>query len=332
MTRVALLWHMHQPFYQDLATGEHILPWVRLHALKDYYGMAALTREFPSLKVTFNLVPSLLVQLEAFAAGQARDRHLEVGLVPADQLRESDRQFCAEQFFHAHRARMIDPFPRYAELFATREAGRRRGNAAAGFTSDDLRDLQVWHKLVWIDPIYADRDSRVRALFAKGRDFSELDKQTLRAVELEILGRVVGEYREAAERGQVEISASPFYHPILPLLCDASVFLRTNPSWPPPEQPFVYPEDASEQLRRAVALHQRAELGHRDLLVAADVDPAQERDEDCQVVIPVGAALSEQPVQFRRSAAPMIRDRNATAIPMAEFGVGCSTRTTRPLR
>ena len=114
MTRVALLWHMHQPFYQDLATGEHILPWVRLHALKDYYGMAALTREFPSLKLTFNLVPSLLVQLEAFASGQARDRHLEVGLAPAEELSESDRQFCADHFFHAHRARMIDPFPRYA--------------------------------------------------------------------------------------------------------------------------------------------------------------------------------------------------------------------------
>ena len=257
MTRVALLWHMHQPFYQDLATGEHILPWVRLHALKDYYGMAALTREFPSLKLTFNLVPSLLVQLEAFASGQARDRHLEIGLAPADQLTESDRQFCAEHFFHAHRARMIDPFPRYAELLATREAGRRRGNAAGGFTTDDLRDLQVWHKLVWVDPLYAERDPRVRALFAKGRDFSEHDKQLLRAVELEILGRVVGEYRAAAERDAIEISTSPFYHPILPLLCDASVYSKTNPSWPPPEQPFVYPQDASEQLRRAVALHQR---------------------------------------------------------------------------
>ena len=257
MTRVALLWHMHQPFYQDLATGEHILPWVRLHALKDYWGMAALTREFPSLKLTFNLVPSLLVQLEAFASGQARDRHLDIGLAPAEQLSESDRQFCAEHFFHAHRARMIDPFPRYAELLATREAGRRRGQAAAGFTTDDLRDLQVWHKLAWIDPFYADRDPRVRELFAKGRDFSEADKQTLRAVELEILGRVIGEYRAAAERGQVEISTSPFYHPILPLLCDASVFVKTHPSWPLPEQPFVYPQDASEQLRRAAAMHQR---------------------------------------------------------------------------
>ena len=85
MTRVAILWHMHQPFYQDLLTGEHVLPWVRLHALKDYWGMVALLREFPAVKVTFNLVPSLLVQLEAFAREEARDRHLELGLKPADE-------------------------------------------------------------------------------------------------------------------------------------------------------------------------------------------------------------------------------------------------------
>ena len=83
MTKVALLWHMHQPFYQDLVTGEHILPWVRLHGLKDYYGMVALLREFPDVKLTFTLVPSLLVQLEAFAADQARDRTLALSLKPA---------------------------------------------------------------------------------------------------------------------------------------------------------------------------------------------------------------------------------------------------------
>jgi arsenate reductase-like glutaredoxin family protein len=80
MTRVAILWHMHQPYYEDLATREHILPWVRLHALKDYYGMVALLREFPDMKLTFNLVSSLLVQLEAFAEERARDRYLELGL------------------------------------------------------------------------------------------------------------------------------------------------------------------------------------------------------------------------------------------------------------
>jgi alpha-amylase/alpha-mannosidase (GH57 family) len=98
MTRVALLWHMHQPFYQDLATGEHVLPWVRLHALKDYWGMVALLREFPAVKVTFNLVPSMLVQLESFAREEARDRHLDIGLKRADALTDDERAFCVDEF------------------------------------------------------------------------------------------------------------------------------------------------------------------------------------------------------------------------------------------
>src|ERR1044072_552563 len=112
MTRVAILWHMHQPFYQDLVTREHILPWVRLHALKDYYGMVALLDEFPRVRVTFNLVPSLLVQLEAFAEDPAHDRFLELSLQPASDLAEGDVAFILENFFHAQRERMIDPYPR----------------------------------------------------------------------------------------------------------------------------------------------------------------------------------------------------------------------------
>ena len=146
MTRVAILWHMHQPFYEDLVTREHIMPWVRLHALKDYYGMVALLREFPDVRATFNLVPSLLVQLEAFAADRARDRYLELGLKPAEQLTEAEAAFIVANFFHAQRQRMIEVYPRYAELLERRAA-------AARFTTDDLRDLQVWQKLAWIDPV-----------------------------------------------------------------------------------------------------------------------------------------------------------------------------------
>src|SRR4026208_2139135 len=120
MTRVAILWHMHQPFYEDLVTHEHILPWVRLHALKDYYGMAALLREFPKVRMTFNLVPSLLVQLEAFAEDRARDRDLELSLRPADAPTERDADILLENFFHAQRQHMIDVYPRYAELLAWR--------------------------------------------------------------------------------------------------------------------------------------------------------------------------------------------------------------------
>jgi alpha-amylase/alpha-mannosidase (GH57 family) len=259
MTRVALMWHMHQPLYQDLATGEHILPWVRLHALKDYWGMVALLREFPGVRVTFNLVPSLLVQLEAFARDEARDRHLELGLKQADALTQDERAFCIEHFFHAHAPRMIAPFPRYAELLARREAsgpGLSARVQAAQFSIDDVRDLQVWHKLVWIDATYFEADPRIRTLVDKGRGFTEEDKATLRAVELELLRRVVPEYREASARGQVELSTSPFYHPILPLLCDSDVYLRTHPDSRMPREPFRHPEDAAEQLARAVALHQ----------------------------------------------------------------------------
>src|SRR5918993_548026 len=171
MTRVALLWHMHQPFYQDLVTGEHILPWVRLHALKDYYGMVALLKEFPDVKVTFNLVPSLLVQLEAFATGRARDRYLELSLKPALDLDTADVTFILDNFFHAQRRRMIDIHPRYAELLARRggslptESDKRA--AARRFTADDLRDLQVWHKLAWMDPFYLQGDARIRGLVQK---------------------------------------------------------------------------------------------------------------------------------------------------------------------
>ena len=254
MTYVALLWHMHQPYYEDLATGEHVLPWVRMHGLKDYYGMAALTREFPQMKLTFNLVPSLLVQLEAFAEERARDWHLELGLKPANELTQHERATMRGEFFHAPRGRMIDRYPRYSELLQKREAG-------GGYTDQDYLDLQVWHKLAWVDPFYLAADARVRRLVLKQRLFTEDDKLELRAVELEILRRVIPEYRDAAARGQVELSTSPFYHPILPLLCDTDVYLRTHPASAVPHPPFRRPEDAAEQLARARLCHHRL-FGH----------------------------------------------------------------------
>ncbi len=249
MTRVALLWHMHQPYYEDLVTHEHFLPWVRLHALKDYYGMAALLREFPGVRVTFNVVPSLLVQLEAFADDRARDRYLQLSLKPAERLSEPDVEFMLKNFFHAQRQRMIYVHPRYRELLERRERGR--------FSVSELRDLQVWHKLAWIDPSYLATDPRVRALVDKQRHFTEDDKQVLRAVELELLNRIIPEYRDGVARGQIEVSTSPFYHPILPLLCDTDIYLRTHPQSPMPRRRFQRPEDAFEQLERAAVYHER---------------------------------------------------------------------------
>ena len=267
MTRVAILWHMHQPYYEDLVTREHILPWVRLHALKDYWGMAALLEEFPDIRLTFNLVPSLLVQLEAFAAEQAHDRYLALGMKPAHGLTPEDVRFILLNFFHAQRQRMIDAYPRYAELLALRGWGMSGADiesAVRRYGIDDLRDLQVWQKLAWIDPTWHERDPRVQALVGKGRHFSEEDKQDLRVIELELLNAVIPAYRRGIEAGRVEVSTSPFYHPILPLLCDTDIYKRTHPLARTPRQRFQRPDDALAQLEQAASYHERL-FGRRPL-------------------------------------------------------------------
>jgi len=251
MVKLALLWHMHQPYYEDLATGEHILPWVRLHAIKDYWGMAAVAREFPRVRMTFNLVPSLVAQVQAFAEDRARDRHLELGLKPAAELAPDEARWMVANGFHAPFAQMIGPYPRYAELHAARMARR-------AFDAAELRDLQVWHKLAWMDPDLLHSDPRLAALVWKDRGFTEDDKRTLRAIELELLARVIPEYRAASASGQVELSTSPFYHPILPLLCDSDAHLAAHPNAARPRRRFQRPGDARLQIARAVSFHASA--------------------------------------------------------------------------
>ena len=137
-----------------------------------------------------------------------------------------------------------------------RKRDQGNGSAARSFSDADFRDLQVWSKLAWVDPFFW-TDPRVATLVAKGRSFTEDDKAVLRQVELDVLNAVVPEYRQAAARGQVELSASPFYHPILPLLCDTDIYLRTHPHSRMPRQRFRHPEDAQDQLDCAVANHER---------------------------------------------------------------------------
>ncbi|MGH9199776.1 MAG: hypothetical protein ACRD2A_00890, partial [Vicinamibacterales bacterium] len=255
MVKLALLWHMHQPYYEDLATGEHILPWVRLHAIKDYWGMVNVLEEFADVRVTFNLVPSLLVQVQAFAENRARDRHLEIGLKPAADLTAEEAEWLVANGFHAPYAHMIAPYPRYKELHAAKHAGQ-------SFDIGALRDLQVWHKLAWMDPDLLARDERFVALVQKGGQYSESDKVDLRSLELETIRNVIPRYRKASDRGQIELSTSPFYHPILPLLCDSDVHLRAHPNAARPQLRFSRSDDARAQIRRALDYHQ-ATFGQR---------------------------------------------------------------------
>jgi alpha-amylase/alpha-mannosidase (GH57 family) len=256
-TYLMLLWHMHQPFYKDLAEDRYVMPWARLHALKDYWGMVAVLREFPSVHVTFNLVPSLVAQIEDYAKGTANELAYEVAFKPAEKLTAADQENLLTQAFQANQ-NLLGRFPRFRELEekAAAAAGQRP-RTAARLTTQDLRDLQVLSQLAWLDEIYLAGDKEVRALVLKARGYSEADKKLVHNKEIELFKATLEEYRSLSARGQIEVSTSPFYHPILPLLCDTNIASESHPGVSLPRRRFRHPEDARAQLRQAIAFHER---------------------------------------------------------------------------
>ena len=253
--RVVVLWHQHQPFYKDLVAGQYRLPWTRLHALKDYYGMVKLLDEFPQVHQTFNLVPSLITQIREYASGEAQDPFLQVASKPAKDLTEQERRFALQYLFQAHPVNVIGRYPRYRELREKfRGAGDSPERAEKYFQAQDLTDLQVLSQISWFDEFFlAEKD--VAELVRKGRNYSLEDQRFVIARERELLGRVLPVHAEAAKKGLIEISTSPFYHPILPLVCDSQMGAVSSTGLPLPQNRFRHPEDAREQLQRGLDLH-----------------------------------------------------------------------------
>ena len=255
--RVTILWHQHQPFYKDLVTGEYRLPWVRLHALKDYYGMVKLLDEFPNVHQTFNLVPSLIAQIQDYVAGTAEDPFLSVAAKPAKELTPEERRFALKYLFQANQANMIARYPRYQELWETlQNASSAPQRADKYFQPQDFTDLQVLSQIAWFDEFFLE-DPEIAALVAKGKNYSLDDQSYVIARQRELVGQVIPAHAEAALKGQIEISTSPFYHPILPLLCDTNIGAVSAPGLPLPQSRFRYPEDAREQIQRGLNLHQQ---------------------------------------------------------------------------
>ncbi len=255
--RLILLWHQHQPFYKDLVTGEYRLPWVRLHALKDYYGMVKLLDEFPDVHQNFNLVPSLIAQIQDYVDGTAQDPFLNVAAKPAKELTQKERHFALQYLFQANPGNVIGRYPRYRELWECfREQGFSPEKAEKYFQPRDFTDLQVLSQIAWFDEFFLE-DKDVAALIRKERNYSLDDQAVIIAHERELLGKVLPAYADAAKNGSIEISATPFYHPILPLVCDSNAGAVSSPGLPLPQNRFRHPEDAREQIVRALDLHQQ---------------------------------------------------------------------------
>ena len=305
--RVVVLWHQHQPLYKDLVTGEYRLPWVRLHALKDYYGMVKLLDEFPGVHQTFNLVPSLITQIQDYAEGKAQDPFLNVAAKPARDLTSEERRFALQYLFQANLTHLIGRYPRYSELWERLQgAGSSPRHAEQFFSDQDITDLQVLSQLAWFDEFFLE-EREIAELARKGRDFSLEDQHLVIERQRELIGRVLPVHADAAKRGTIEVSTSPFYHPILPLVCDTNMGAASSPGLPLPQNRFRHPEDAREQLLRGLDLHEKV-FGTRPKGVWPSEGSVSEEVFSIAASLGVQWMASDEGVLSRTIGIPFVRD------------------------
>ncbi len=244
---LSIIWHQHQPVYfKDPETGVYAKPWVRLHAAKDYVDMAAILEKHPTIQVTFNLTPSLLKQLLDLEAG-AQDLYEVHSLVPAQELTDQQKAFIQARFFDIN-PKIIARFPRYQEIAADRANWQN-------WDDQTWQDLQTLFNLAWTDPDWLAQEP-LAGLVAKGRDFTPEDVRTVLAEHRRLIGEVIPLHRRLQDAGRIEITTTPFYHPILPLLVDTNLARIATPDIELPSR-FTYGIDAVEQTRRGVAFYRQ---------------------------------------------------------------------------
>lgn len=259
MLNVSLLWHMHQPYYVNPLTKTALMPWVRLHAVKGYLDMAEMARRHPNVKMVFNITPVLAKQIIELANEEVTDLWEEWTRVPAAELSNEQKRQLLEHFFKANWDNLIRPNPRYHELLTRRGYDLHRlplDSIVSSFSKQDYLDLQVWFNLAWCGYIAQEEFPQLRELRTKGRHFTETDKLEVLSVHRKILSSILPRYRSLAETGRVELSTTPFFHPISPLIIDTEIARRAMPQATLPPR-FRWPEDLRSHLKLAIEQHEQ---------------------------------------------------------------------------
>jgi alpha-amylase/alpha-mannosidase (GH57 family) len=254
---VAFIWHQHQPLYKSRisqgAEGQYRLPWVRLHGTKDYLDLILLLEKYPKLHQTVNLVPSLILQLEDYVAGTALDPYLTAALTPIEQLTLTQKEFILEHFFDGNHRTLVDPHPRYRELYEMRQDKGRRW-CLDNWQPQDFEDLLMWHNLAWIDPLFWD-DPQIATWLKQDRGFKLGDRQGVYSKQREILQRIIPQHKAMQDSGQLEVMTTPYTHPIMPLLADTNAGRVAVPNMTLPQKRFQWAEDIPRHLNKAKQMY-----------------------------------------------------------------------------
>lgn len=261
---LVFLWHMHQPDYRDYASGDFMLPWVYLHAIKDYTDMAYHLEQHPKVKAVVNFVPVLLDQIEdyqdQFSSGKIRDPLLRLlSRENLNEINDTERNLIIDSCFRSDHNKMVAPYPFYkrlSDLFKIVEPG---GNTALSYLSGQyLADLLTWYHLAWCGESVRREHDLVIRLMSKDENFSFDDRKQLFDLIGKTIAATIPRYRKLADSGQIEISTTPHFHPLAPLLIDISSARQSQPKSSLPHS-NCYPGGRARvqaQLQRAIESHQ----------------------------------------------------------------------------
>ena len=215
---IAFYWHMHQPVYQLTPTGDYLMPWTRLHAIKDYLDMLLITDKFKNIKLNFNLVPVLLDELIDYGENEMHDIHSRLTITDIKDLSNDDKEFIINNFFDANYHSMILPHSEYNRLY--QKAQQNAYDDIGIFTEQEYSDLMALFNLVWFDPIYLNKYPELKKLIKKGKNYSLEDRIKIIELQREIIRQIIPTYKKYIKKGKIEVTTSPYYHPILPILLD----------------------------------------------------------------------------------------------------------------
>lgn len=227
---VVLCWHMHQPSYQDMRTGQFLFPWVYLHTIKDYSDMAAHLENEPEARAVVNFAPVLLEQIETYLVQIEQWRHGagEIGdpllaALVAEELPETGTPAflgLIEKCLRANPDRIIKRYPAFARLAELTDVYRKKPELQRYISSRFLSDLLVWYHLGWMGETIRRENHCIQSLQEKGHNFTMDDRRALLNVIFDVLSGIGPRYRHLAQKGQVELSVSPYTHAMLPLLLE----------------------------------------------------------------------------------------------------------------
>lgn len=209
---------MHQPVYQLSPEGDYLMPWTRLHAVKDYLDMVTILDNFKDIKLNFNVVPVLLDAFIDYGEKGLHDLHSRLTVTDIKDLTEDDKEFILNNFFDSNYRTMILPYEEYNRLFQKRQTMAEADISA--FSEQEYSDLMALFNLAWFDPSYKNEYIALKKLFKKGKGYTLEDRQNIIEIQRDIIRRIIPAYRKYVEDGKIEITTSPYYHPILPILLD----------------------------------------------------------------------------------------------------------------